>query len=107
MSCDSHGLVSADREARGPQEEWTPIVLPDTEPPMVAFQNSYEKYLGVDEVAGGHMALRGDAEEVGFNERFFIRVQNEYKKKATEEERKKNLAEDMARNGKIDEAATK
>ena len=107
MSCDAHGLVSADREARGPQEEWTPVVLPDLEPPMMAFLNSYDKYLGIDEVAGGAMALRGDADEVGFNERFFVRVQNEYKQKATEEERKKNLAADLERGGKIDEVGTK
>jgi len=105
MSCDAHGVVSADREARGPQEEWTPIFFPDTEPPMVAFQNSYGKFLGVDEVAGGALTLRGDTDEPGFNERFFVKVQYEYKKKATEEERKKNLAADLERSGKIDEVA--
>ena len=107
MSCDSHGVVSADREARGPQEEWTPVILPDTEPPMLAFQNSYDKYLSVDEVAGGALTLRGDSDDAGFNERFFVKVQYEYKKKATEEERKRNLAADLERGGKIDEAATK
>ncbi|KAF8212096.1 FRG1-like family-domain-containing protein [Mycena galopus ATCC 62051] len=60
LSCDAHGLVSADRDARGPQEEWTPVILPDG---MVAFMNVYEKYLSVDEVAGGAMTLRGDSEE--------------------------------------------
>ena len=40
LSCDKHGLVSAYREARGPEEEWTPVVFPDG---MVAFQNVYEK----------------------------------------------------------------
>jgi protein FRG1 len=29
MSCDKHGVVTADVDARGPQEEWTPVVLPD------------------------------------------------------------------------------
>jgi protein FRG1 len=29
MSSDKHGIVSADSDARGPQEEWTPVVLPD------------------------------------------------------------------------------
>jgi protein FRG1 len=107
MSCDVHGVVSADREARGPQEEWTPVFFPDTEPPMVAFQNSYGKFLGIDEVAGGALTLRGDTDEPGFNERFFVKVQYEYKKKATEEERKKNLAADLERSGRIDEATVK
>jgi protein FRG1 len=107
LSCDSHGVVSADREARGPQEEWTPVLLPDTEPPVIAFLNSYDKYLSIDEVAGGALTLRGDSDVVGFNERFFVKVQYEYKKKATEEERKRNLAADLERGGKIDEAATK
>ena len=48
---------------------------------MVAFQNVYEKYLGVDESAGGVMTLRGDAEQVGFGERFLVKVQAEYKRK--------------------------
>lgn len=86
LSCDTHGLVSADRDARGPQEEWTPALLPDG---MVAFMNVYEKYLSVDEVAGGTLELRGDSDEVGFNERFYVKVQHRYKKEANEEEKKK------------------
>ncbi|KAL5511123.1 hypothetical protein ACEPAH_4338 [Sanghuangporus vaninii] len=100
LSCSEHGIVSAFREARGPQESWTPIVLPDG---MVAFQNVYEKYLGLDEVAGGGRTLRGDAEEVGFNERFWVKVQSKFKKEAGEEERKKREGEAKA---KIDEAGT-
>lgn len=108
LSCDAHGLVSANREARGPQEEWTPVILPDMDPPMIAFKNIYDKYLGLDEVAGGNLALRGDAEEVGFNERFFVRVQSQYKKKVHEEERQKNLASnDDEVYGQIDEATIK
>ncbi|KAJ7709774.1 FRG1-like family-domain-containing protein [Mycena rosella] len=86
LSCDAHGLISSDRDARGPQEEWTPVVLPDG---MVAFMNVYEKYLSVDEVAGGSMELRGDSDEVGFRERFWIKVQYKYKKEANEEEKQK------------------
>lgn len=102
MSCDKHGIVSADREARGPQEEWTPVVFPDG---MVAFQNVYEKYLSIDEVAGGQLALRGDSEEVGFKERFWVKIQNKYKKEAHEEEKKRK--EGMSVDSKIDEASTK
>ncbi|KAJ7632747.1 FRG1-like family-domain-containing protein [Roridomyces roridus] len=101
LSCDAHGLVSADRDARGPQEEWTPVILPDG---MVAFMNVYEKYLSVDEVAGGAMELRGDSEEVGFRERFWIKVQYKYKKEANEEEKqKKDGLSDPVR---IDETGT-
>ncbi|KAI0064479.1 hypothetical protein BV25DRAFT_1881704 [Artomyces pyxidatus] len=100
LSCDQHGLVSADREARGPQEEWTPVVLEDG---MVAFMNNYEKYLGVDEVAGGQLQLRGDSENVGFAERFFVKVQSQYKREAHEEEKKK---EGKLTNPSMDEAST-
>ncbi|KAI0293072.1 FRG1-like family-domain-containing protein [Russula brevipes] len=92
LSCDKHGLVTADREARGPQEEWTPIAI---EGGMVAFMNVYEKYLGVDEVAGGQLALRGDSDNVGFQERFYVKIQNKYKQEAHEEERKKGGGMDL------------
>ncbi|KAM5535205.1 hypothetical protein V8D89_011141 [Ganoderma adspersum] len=101
VSCDKHGLVSADREARGPQEEWTPVVFPDG---MVAFQNVYEKYLSVDEVAGGQLALRGDSEEVGFGERFWVKIQSKYKKEAHAEEKKRK--DGMIDMSTVDEAST-
>ncbi|KAF8077836.1 FRG1-like family-domain-containing protein [Lyophyllum atratum] len=100
MSCDAHGLVSADRDARGPQEEWTPVVVSDG---MVAFMNVYEKYLSVDEVAGGALQLRGDSDEVGFRERFWVKIQSKYKKEANEEEKKKEGVSDTP---KINETAT-
>lgn len=100
LSCDKHGIVSADREARGPQEEWTPVVFPDG---MVAFQNIYEKYLAVDEVAGGQLALRGDSEEVGFRERFWVKIQSKYKKEAHAEEKKRK--EGMSLDANVDEAS--
>ncbi|GJJ12664.1 hypothetical protein Clacol_006908 [Clathrus columnatus] len=101
LSCDSHGLVSSDREARGPQEEWTPVLFDDG---MVAFQNIYEKYLSLDEVAGGSVSLRGDSDTVGFRERFWVKVQYEFKQKAGEEERQKVEGETKKR--KIDEVGT-
>jgi protein FRG1 len=103
LSCDKHGLVAADRDARGPQEEWTPVVLPDG---MVAFMNVYEKYLSVDEVAGGQLSLRGDSEEVGFGERFWVKIQHKYKQEANEEERKKKMQEGTTELS-IDEASSK
>ncbi len=102
LSCDAHGLVSADRDARGPQEEWTPVVLPDG---MVAFMNVYEKYLSVDEVAGGALQLRGDSDEVGFAERFWVKIQYKYKKEANEEEKKRKDGQTTAPN--INETSSK
>jgi protein FRG1 len=101
LSCDKFGVVTADREARGPQEEWTPIVLDDG---MVAFKNIYDKYLGIDEVAGGNIQLRGDSESIAFGERFWVKVQNEYKRKAGEDERKKK---EVNAPQKIDEVGSK
>jgi len=101
LTCDEHGLVSAFREARGPQEEFTPVLLPDG---MVAFQNVYEKYLSMDEAAGGTLQLRGDTEEVGFNERFYVKIQGKYKREANEEERQKK--DGIAEKPRIDEAGT-
>jgi protein FRG1 len=101
LSCDKHGLVTADREARGPQEEWTPVVLEDG---MVAFMNVYEKYLSIDEVAGGQLELRGDSDTVGFQERFYVKIQNKYKQEAYEEERKKGGELDLP---SMDERGTK
>lgn len=102
LSCDKHGIVTADREARGPQEEWTPIVLDGG---MVALQNVYEKYLSIDEVSGGTLALRGDSDEVGFKERFWLKVQSKYKKEAFEEEKKRK--EGMSVDDNVDEASAK
>jgi protein FRG1 len=102
LSCDAHGLVSADRDARGPQEEWTPVIMPDG---MVAFMNVYEKYLSVDEMAGGTLQLRGDSDEVGFGERFWIKIQSKYKKEANEEEKKKK--DGQTGPPTIDETSTK
>ncbi|KAE9409558.1 hypothetical protein BT96DRAFT_1012535 [Gymnopus androsaceus JB14] len=101
LSADTVGVVSCDRDARGPQEEWTPVIMPDG---MVAFMNSYEKYLSVDEVAGGSLQLRADSDEVGFRERFWVKVQHKYKKEANEEEKKKEGAMDGPT--KIDETGT-
>lgn len=101
LSCDKHGLVSADRDARGPQEEWTPVIFSDG---MVAFMNIYEKYLSLDEIAGGSLQLRGDSEEVGFRERFWVKIQNKFKKEAHEEERKRK---EVTASPKIDESSTK
>ncbi|KAG2054734.1 hypothetical protein BDR06DRAFT_375175 [Suillus hirtellus] len=79
LSCDKHGIVSAFREARGPEEEWTPVILPDG---MVAFMN---------------------VEEVGFRERFWLKIQSKYKKEAHEEKKKREAGSELT---VIDETST-
>lgn len=101
ISCDTHGLVSADRSARGPQESWTPEYIEEGGGAW-AFKNIYGKYLGVDEVAGGSMALRGDSDNAGAAEQFHIRIQRKYLKEV-EDEKKANIEKPQ----NIDEAASK
>jgi protein FRG1 len=72
---------------------------------MVAFMNVYEKYLAVDEVAGGTLQLRGDSDEVGFRERFWVKVQSKYKKEANDEEKKRK--DGIVGEPDIDETSTK
>ena len=59
----------------------------------------------MDEVAGGSLSLRGDAEEAGFCERFYVKIQSKYKKEAHAEERKKR--EGMTLDANFDEATAK
>jgi hypothetical protein len=73
---------------------------------QVVFMNVYEKYLSVDEVAGGKLSLRADSEEVGFGERFWVKIQNKYKREAHEEEKKKKMEAHVIEPD-MDEAATK
>lgn len=110
LSCDQHGLVSCFREARGPQEEWNAIILPDSASGEVAFQSPYETYLSVDEAAGGAFQLRADATEVGPAERFVVKVQAHVRKAVREEEREKVEGKNFKTgNGSktIDEAGSK
>jgi len=92
LSCDKVGILSASKEAIGPQEEWQPVKQDDG----WAFQNVHEKFMypfpfsfcsnkrrSVDEVAaGGKVEIRGDAESIGFNETFTLRIQARLRKKA-------------------------
>ena len=81
LAIDEHGAVSADREARGMQEEFS---LEDAGThqgvPTFAIKSvMYGKYLSIDEVAGGKLEYRGDAEKVGPEERFQVRMQSKFK----------------------------
>ncbi|CAB4435420.1 hypothetical protein RhiirA5_358234 [Rhizophagus irregularis] len=77
LASDKFGVITAEREAIGPQEEWTPIIKSDG----IALQSIYEKYLSVDEIADGGYNLRADVETVGFCETWKIKCQARLRKK--------------------------
>lgn len=70
LACDQVGVVSAEREARGAQEEFIFIPMHEhTGRGAFALQSAaFGKYLGVDEVAGGKLELRCDADTIGEDE---------------------------------------
>jgi len=70
LACDQVGVVSAEREARGAQEEFIFISMGE-EAGRGAFalqSAAFGKYLSVDEVAGGKLELRCDADTIGSDE---------------------------------------
>ncbi|KAF8925744.1 hypothetical protein BGZ52_006541, partial [Haplosporangium bisporale] len=87
LSSDKFGIVSADTEAIGMQEEWTAILKPE-ENGGIALQSHYGKFLSVDEVAAERpgsslgFQIRADSEVIGFCELFQAKIQAKYRKKA-------------------------
>lgn len=89
LSSDKFGIVSADNEAIGMQEEWTAVIKPDEEG-GISLQSHYGKFLSVDEVASegpgrGGIAgfqIRADSDVIGFCEVFQAKIQAKYRKKA-------------------------
>lgn len=77
LSSDKFGVVQCNSEAIGGQEEWKPAA---TEAGF-AFQNVHGKFLMVDEIAGGGVRIRADAEDVGFCETFRVFCQSRFKYK--------------------------
>ncbi|CAG8436226.1 8028_t:CDS:2 [Ambispora gerdemannii] len=77
LSSDKFGIITADKEAIGPQEEWTPIIREDG----IALQNSYDCFLSADEIADGGYKLRADAETIGFCETWRLKCQARFRKK--------------------------
>ncbi|CAG8448464.1 2240_t:CDS:2 [Acaulospora morrowiae] len=78
LASDKFGIITADREAIGPQEEWTLVIRNDG----VALQSYYDKFLSVDEIADGGFRLRADAESIGFCETWIVKCQARFRKKA-------------------------
>ncbi|CAG8455906.1 9283_t:CDS:2 [Paraglomus brasilianum] len=77
ISTDKFGVITAEHEAIGPQEEWLPIVRDDG----IAFQSIYDKFLSIDEIAGGGYKIRADVETIGFCETFRVKCQARFRKK--------------------------
>ncbi|CAG8779284.1 9322_t:CDS:2 [Gigaspora margarita] len=77
LASDKFGAITAEREAIGPQEEWRPIIKNDG----IALQNSYDKFLSVDEIADGGYKLRADVETIGFCETWHVKCQARFRKK--------------------------
>ncbi|KAG4105907.1 actin-crosslinking protein [Neocallimastix lanati (nom. inval.)] len=84
LGCDKFGVVSCENEAVGVQEEWEVIFREDG----IAFKNSYDKFLTVDE-QDGKMVIRADSDTIGFHEIFTVKfqAQNRKKKKVKVEEK--------------------
>ncbi|KAF9435772.1 hypothetical protein BGZ76_005559 [Entomortierella beljakovae] len=94
LSSDKFGIVSADSEAIGMQEEWTIIIKADSEEGGICLQNHYGKFLSVDEVAAEEnrgkslsssssgFQIRADSDVTGFCELFQAKIQAKYRKKA-------------------------
>ncbi|GAA5910984.1 uncharacterized protein JCM6883_000669 [Sporobolomyces salmoneus] len=89
LASDELGQVTADREARGPQEEWI-IEQSESSSGRFVLKSMYGKYLGVDQVAGGKLELRCDGAEEGETERWRITVQGEYVAKAKKQYNERN-----------------
>ncbi|GAA5941009.1 uncharacterized protein JCM15063_000618 [Sporobolomyces koalae] len=89
LASDEVGQVTADREARGQQEEWT-IELAQASGGKFVLKNMYGKYLGLDVVAGGKLELRCDGTDEGETERWKITMQGEFVSKAKKQYNERN-----------------
>ncbi|RKP11123.1 FRG1-like family-domain-containing protein, partial [Thamnocephalis sphaerospora] len=78
LSADKFGVVSCDKEAIGPTEEWQPVLREDG----IAWQSVYGKFLAEAAMSGrGRVRkmsgprLRADAEAISFSEVFRVKCQ--------------------------------
>ncbi|KAI8077694.1 FRG1-like family-domain-containing protein [Halteromyces radiatus] len=92
LSSDKVGVTRCDREAISGPEEWEPVITEAG----VAFQNTYGKFMMVDQVANGGFKIRTDAEEIGFCETFRVFCQARFKYKRKKESKEKKFNADRA-----------
>ncbi|POY70597.1 hypothetical protein BMF94_6375 [Rhodotorula taiwanensis] len=92
LASDELGRVSAEREARGMQEEWTLEAVEGEAPRSgrMVIKSAYGKYLSVDVVAGGKVELRADEDKEGDTERWKIMMQGEFVVKAKKQYNERN-----------------
>lgn len=95
LAYDSQGGVSATREAIGPQEEWIPAFRSDLGGFVLQTaaqgDSTLQKYLSVDEIAGGEFKVVADSDSAGFGETFRIRSQARFR---SQQSKKQKAAED-------------
>lgn len=89
LGCDKFGIVSATKEAISSEESFICIPVPDSKATF-SLQTSRETYLTADDAKDiSSTSIRGDADAIGFNTTFRIRMQARFKPKlkATKEEK--------------------
>ena len=72
LGADKTGLLRASMEARGPQEEWT---LESSGHGAWMLRSVHNRYLGLDQVAGGKTVIRADADKADDQASWHLRVQ--------------------------------
>lgn len=80
LAADELGRVSAEREARGLQEEWT--IAPASGGSGFVLRSAYNRVLAVDQVAGGKMEVRAEGEDEDEFGRWNVLMQGEWLGKA-------------------------
>jgi protein FRG1 len=83
LSCDKFGILSAVKEAVGPEEQFDVIAVNDL-PGAFAIQTAREKFIEIEEARGGGSGtgkIRGDAETIQFTSTLRIRMQARFKPK--------------------------
>lgn len=94
LGCDKFGIVSASREAVGPEESWSVVSVPDHKGAL-AVQNVRETFLSVvteNEKEGRDVELtklRGDAEAIGFGETLRVKMQARFKPRLKKDKEEK------------------
>ena len=95
LACDRFGLLSAQREAVSPEESFEIVAVADSMGSF-AIQTEREKFFTLeDDARKAEHQVRGDAEDIGFNNSFRIRMQARFKpqhKLAKEEKAKEKIS---------------
>ena len=94
LGCDRSGILSAVREAVGPEESFTCIAIADNLGTF-AVQNERETFIGIDPTATGDRVVRGDKDGIEFSTSLRIRMQARFKPKlrvAKEEKAKEKIS---------------